>query len=310
MGAKEEVCIVGHKVPDTDSICSAIAYAYLLKKKGKRALAYKLGEINPETKYVLNYFKIKIPETLEKAEGKILILVDHNEKEQTLDDIDKAKVLEVVDHHKISFSWPEPIYFVNEPLGSTSTIIAKKFFQEKIKIPTKIAGILLAGILSDTAVFRCPTTTKEDVRMAKKLAKIAKIKDIEKFGIEVKKRKTTITGQKAEDVIFSDFKIYDFSGKKVGIGQLEVFDFSEVEKRKKELIEKLKEICQKENYNLLLLVLTNILKKDSQVLAAGEIDYLEKAFGKKVVENTVYLPGVMSRKKQIVPPLMKVFQKS
>jgi manganese-dependent inorganic pyrophosphatase len=307
---KEEICVVGHKQPDSDSICSAIAYSYFLKKKGKNAIPFKLGEINPETKYILDYFKIRIPETLKTAKEKTLILLDHNEKEQAVDDADKAKILEVIDHHKISFSWPEPIYFLSEPVGATSTIIAKKFFQENVKIPRKIAGILLAGILSDTAVFRSPTTTEEDVQVAKKLAKIAKIKDIEKFGIEVKKKKTTITGQKAEDVIFSDFKIYDFSGKKVGIGQVEVFDFDEVEKRKEELIEKLKEICQKENYNLLLLVLTNILKKDSQVLAAGEVEYLEKAFGKKVVENTVYLPGVMSRKKQIVPPLMKAFQGS
>jgi len=305
-----KIYVVGHKQPDSDSICSAIAYAYFLKVKGKNAVPLKLGEINPETKYVLDYFKIKVPETLKSAEGKTLILLDHNEKEQAVDDVDKAKILEVIDHHKISFSWPEPIYFLNEPVGATSTIIAKKFFQENVKIPRKIAGILLAAILSDTAVFRSPTTTKEDIQVAKKLAKIAKIKKLEKFGIEIKKKKATISGQKAENVIFSDFKIYDFSGKKVGIGQVEICDFREVKERKEELIEKLKEICKKENYNLLLLAATNIIEGDSQILAAGEIDYLEKAFGKKVVENTIYLPGVMSRKKQIVPPLMKVFQKS
>jgi manganese-dependent inorganic pyrophosphatase len=305
---KKEICVVGHKLPDTDSISAAIAYAYLLEERGKKAIPFKLGEINPETKYVLNYFKVKIPETLKKGEGKSLVLVDHNEKEQSLDDVEKAKILEVIDHHKISFSWPEPINFLTEPVGSTSTIIAKKFFQEKVEIPGKIAGILLAGILSDTVVFRSPTTTEEDVQVAKKLARIAKIKDLEKFGIEIKKKKATIKGLEAEKIIFSDFKTYDFSGKKVGIGQIEVCDFKEAEERKGELIEKLKEICQRENYNLLLLAVTDIIKQDSLILAAGEINYMEKAFGKKVVGNLLYLPGVISRKKQIVPPLMKAFQ--
>jgi len=302
-----KIYIVGHKVPDTDSICSPIAYAFFLKKKGKDAVPVKLNEINPETKFVLNYFKIKIPPTLKGAAGKTLILLDHNEKEQSPDNIEKAKILQVIDHHKISVAFSEPIYFWTEPLGSTSTMIAKKFFLEKIKIPREIAGLLLSAILSDTVIFRSPTTTKEDIEIAKKLGKIAKIKNLEKFGIEIKKKKMTITGLNSESLIRSDFKNYNMAKKKVGIGQIEICDFAQVEKRKAELLKKLKEISQKENYDLLILIATDIIKGSSQLLVAGEIEYLKKAFGKKVKENTVYLPGVMSRKKQIVPPLMKVF---
>ena len=305
----KKIYVVGHKNPDTDCICAPIAYAFFLKKKGKNAIPVRTGEINPETKFVLNYFKVKIPEILKNAAGKKIILIDHNEKEQSPTHIEKAEILEVIDHHKISFSWPQALYFLTEPLGAASTIIAKKFFQEKVKIPRKIAGILLSAILSDTVVFRSPTTTKEDIKAAKKLAKIAKIKNLEEFGIEIKKKKAVLKGQTSENIIFSDFKIFDFSGKKVGIGQVEVCALKEVNERKEGLIEKLKEICQRENYNLLLLMATDIIKKSSQLLGTGEINYLEKAFGKKVVENSIYLPGVMSRKKQIVPPLMKVFQK-
>ena len=304
----KKIYVVGHKNPDTDCICAPIAYAFFLKKKGKNAIPVRTGEINPETKFVLNYFKVKIPEILKNAAGKKIILIDHNEKEQSPTHIEKAEILEVIDHHKISFSWPQALYFLTEPLGAASTIIAKKFFQEKVKIPRKIAGILLSAILSDTVVFRSPTTTKEDIKAAKKLAKIAKIKNLEEFGIEIKKKKAVLKGQTSENIIFSDFKIFDFSGKKVGIGQVEVCALKEVNERKEELIGKLKEICQKENYNLLLLMATNIIKESSQLLGVGEINYLEKAFRKKVVNNSLYLPGVMSRKKQVVPPLMKAFK--
>jgi len=303
----QKIYIVGHKNPDTDSICAPIAYAFLLKKKGKAAIPVRSGEINPETKFVLNYFKIPAPVFLKSAKGKKIILLDHNENTQSPKDIEKAQILEVIDHHKIAFDWPELIYFHTEPVGCTSTIIAKKYFQEKIGIPSNIAGILLSAILSDTVVFRSPTTTKEDIGVAKKLAKIGKIKNLEKFGIEIKKKKATLKGLTTENIIFSDFKIFDFFGKKVGIGHVEVFDLREVNERKEKLIEKLKEICQKENYNLLLLMATDIIKESSQILAVGEINYLEKAFSKKVVNNSLYLPGVMSRKKQVVPPLMKAF---
>jgi len=309
-GRAPKIYVVGHKIPDSDSVCSSLAYAYFLKKKGKNAIPVKLNEVNPETKFILNYFKVKIPETLKNAAGKNLILLDHNEKEQSPDNTDKAKILEVIDHHKISFSLPEPIYFWTESVGSTATMIAKKFFQEKIEIPRKIAGLLLSAILSDSVIFRSPTTTKEDIEIAKKLARIAKIKNLEKFGIEIKKKKMMIAGMSPESIIHSDFKNYDMAKKKVGMGQIEICDFEEVEKRKAELIQKLKEISQKENYNLLILIITDIIKQNSQLLAAGKIEYLEKAFGKRVEENVLSLPGVMSRKKQIVPPLMETFSKS
>lgn len=306
----KKIFIVGHKNPDTDSICSAIAYADYLRKKGKKAIAVRAGKINPETKFVLDYFKGRVPEFLADAKKKKVILLDHNEKEQSPNNVEKAEILEVIDHHKIAFEYSSPIFFRAEPLGATSTILAGKYFNDKkVKMTKQIAGLLLSAILSDTVVFKSSTTTKEDVEIAKKLAKIAKIKNLEKFGIEIKKKKVTLKGLGAKAIIYSDFKIYNFSKKKVGIGQVEVCGFKEVNEKKEELIKKLEEISKKEKYNLLILMATNIFKKGSLLLAWGKINYLEKAFGKRVTNNSIYLRGVMSRKKEILPPLMKTFSK-
>lgn len=303
------IFIVGHKNPDTDSIVSAIAYAEYLKKKGKKAVAVRTGQINPETKFVLEHFRVKVPAALTDASQKQIILLDHNERTQSPDGIEKAEILEVIDHHKVNFQSEKPILFHSEPVGSTSTLIARRYLSDKkTKIPQKIAGILLSGILSDTVVFRSPTTVKEDIGTAKKLAEIAGIKNLEKFGIEIKKKKAAFGDLDAKAIIYSDFKDFNLSGKKVGMGQIEVCDFKEVDERKKELIDALKEICQKGNYNLLILIATDIIKIGSQILAWGQTDYLEKAFGKKVKDNSLYLPGVMSRKAEILPLLTKAFK--
>lgn len=308
MEENKTIYVIGHKTPDTDTICSAIAYAEYLKKKGKNAVAVKSGEINPETKYVLDYFKVQEPETLIDAAEKTMILLDHNEKTQTPDNIDKAKIIEVIDHHKIDFKCANPIYFHSEPIGSTSTIIAKKYFNDQsVKLDKNIAGILLSAILSDTVIFKSPTSTDEDVEIAKKLAKVAEIKNIEEFGIEMKKTKASLKGMSTEDVILSDFKTYEFGKIKLGGGQVEVINFNEINQRKQELLKKIEGIAKKENYDILILVATDIIKQDSLLLFFEKENYIEKAFAKKPENNTLYLKGVMSRKKQILPPLAKLF---
>lgn len=311
MEEKKTIYIIGHKQPDTDSICSPIAYAQYLKQKGKNAVAVKSGDINSETKYVLDYFKVEVPETLIDAAEKTMILLDHNEKIQSPDNIDKAKIIEIIDHHKIVFKYPIPIYFHSEPIGSTSTIIAKKYFgDENVKLTKQIAGILLSAILSDTVIFRSPTTTEQDTEIAKKLAQIAEIKNIEEFGIEIKKTKAILKGMSAEDIILSDFKIYEFGKIKIGGSQVEVLDLNEVNERKQELLEKIKKIAQKENYDILILMATDIIKQNSLLLFWEKENYIEKAFSKKPENNTLYLEGVMSRKKEVMPLLAKLFSEN
>ena len=308
MEQDKTIYVIGHKQPDTDSICAPIAYANYLKQKGRNAIAARSGDINPETKYVLDYFKVEAPELLTDITGKRLILLDHNEKTQSPDNIDKAKVIEVIDHHKIDFKSANPIYFHNEPIGSTSTIIAKKYFDDKnVNLDKKTAGLLLSGVLSDTVMFKSPTSTNEDKEIAEKLAKIAGIKNIQDFGIEMKKSKASLKGLTAEQIILSDFKVYEFGKIKIGGGQVEVTELDEVNEKKQELLEKLKELAQKENYDLVMLLATNIIKQDSLLLFWEKENYIEKAFNKKPENNTLYLESVMSRKKQIIPPLAKLF---
>lgn len=307
---KEVIYITGHKQPDTDTICSAIAYADYLRQKGREAVACRTGKINPETKFVLDYFKVEKPQFLASAKGKKVILLDHNEKTQTPEGIEKAEIIEVIDHHKVNFEYENPILFHTEPIGSTSSIIAKKYFEDKkVKLSTKIAGLLLSAILSDTVVFRSPTTTKEDIEIAKQLTKIVKIKNLEKFGIEIKKSKASLKGLKAKDILFSDFKEYRFGKIKLGGGQAEVCGLKEVKKREKELLEEIEESAKKGKYDLFIFTATDIIKKGSLLLFWEKGNYIKKAFGKTPKNNTLYLKGVMSRKKQILPPLAKLFSK-
>lgn len=304
-----EIIVIGHKNPDTDSIVAAIVYAFLKNKIDNRNnyIAARCGEINKETKAVLKKASLNEPISIENISGKKVILIDHNEFTQACDGIEKAEILEVIDHHKINFSYPLPIYYYAEPIGSTSTIIAKFFFEKNIIIEKNIALALLAAILSDTVVFKSSTTTNEDYEIAKKLAEIAKIKDIEAFGIEIKKEKASIIGKSIEEIVLSDFKEYKFKKGKVGIGQIEIVDFEEVEERKKEIINGMEKIKNNEKFDLILLMATNIILGDTQLLCVGDIEKVEMAFNAKVEENCVYLKNIMSRKKDVVPKIEKIF---
>ncbi|MEM3467027.1 MAG: manganese-dependent inorganic pyrophosphatase [Candidatus Jordarchaeales archaeon] len=303
-----DVYVVGHKAPDTDSVCSAIAYAKFKREvEGVNAEAARADEINPETEYVLNYFKVNVPPLLKDAKGKKLILVDHNEFAQAVNGVENAEILEVLDHHKIVFKYPEPILFHAEPVGSTATLVAKKYFEKGIKVPYEVAGILLAAILSDTVVFKSATCTPVDREVALKLAEMVKV-DPERFGIEIKKAKASLRGKTASEILMADFKDYEFKGVKVGVGQVEVFDLQEALERKKEILEEMERKRSEGKYGLILMMLTDIIKEGTELLAVGErIDVVEKAFGKRVKDGSVYLEGVMSRKKEVIPPLEKAF---
>jgi manganese-dependent inorganic pyrophosphatase len=307
---KETIYVVGHKSPDTDTVCSAIAYAAYLNKAGRiNAVSAVSGEINPETQFVLDYFKVKAPAQLKLAAGQKLILVDHNEKSQNPDGIEEAKIIEILDHHKMGFACSEPITIHAEPLGSTATLVAKKMLADKkFKITPQMAGILVSAILSDTVVFKSATTTKTDIEIAKKLGAKAKIKNLKKFGIEIKKQKASLKGLSAEKIIYSDFKTFEAGGKKFGIGQIEVVELAEAKERKAELLEKLAEIGKKEGLSFTTLMITDIMKEGSELLIAGDASPIEKAFGKTVSGSSVYLEKAMSRKKDILPPVMKAVE--
>uniref|UniRef100_A0A7C1JBV1 inorganic diphosphatase n=1 Tax=Ammonifex degensii TaxID=42838 RepID=A0A7C1JBV1_9THEO len=296
-----EVYVIGHKSPDTDTVCSAIVYAGL-----KGCIPARPGELNEETTYVLDYFKVPAPMLLEDAAGKKLILVDHNEPAQVVNGGDQAEIIEVIDHHKMNFVCNKPIYVHVEPVGSTATVIAKQYM-DKIKNNPTWAGLLLAAILSDTVIFKSPTTTDEDKAVAAELAKVAGIADMTAFGIDIKKAKASIKGKPIADVIHVDFKDFDFGGNKVGIGQTELVDINEAYERKDEIVNYLNELKANKGYAMVVFIATDIIKEGSELYFAGDPAMMEKAFGVKPAGPSFWLQGCMSRKKQVAPPLEKAF---
>ncbi|MCD6371524.1 MAG: manganese-dependent inorganic pyrophosphatase [Candidatus Aenigmarchaeota archaeon] len=293
---------VGHKNPDTDSIISAIAYAEFLKFKGKEFKAARQGELNGETKFVLEKFGLAEPELVSEAGEDSFFLLDHNSYEQSVDGLSEDQILGVIDHHKIELTTSKPIYFHVEPLGCTCTILTKIFLREGFEISKELAGAMLAAILSDTVIFKSATTTEEDKEIAKKLAALAGIENIEEFGIEVKKKKADISSKTARDIITADFKKFETKGIKYAIGQVELVDLSDIKARKQEILNELEKIRQEVGANFTILIVTDIMKEGSELWIAGETEIPEKAFG-KLEDNSIWLPGVMSRKKQVVPPI-------
>ena len=303
------ILVFGHKNPDTDTICSAIAYAELKNKLGKDVKAVRLGEINEETKYALNYFKVEKPELVENVAGKEIILVDHNERTQTAEGFEEAKVLELIDHHRISnFNVDEPLYARLEPVGCTATIILK-LFKENNFVPSKeTAGLMLSAIISDTLLFKSPTCTECDVKAGKELAEIAGV-NTDEYGLEMLKAGTALGDKSEAELLNMDMKIFEIDGSKIGVAQVNTVNEAEVLERKEKLLAEIDSIITKEGLKFFMFAITNILSNDSVALVSGDgNDIIEKAFGEKVDSNLVTLKGVVSRKKQIIPPLTKAIQ--
>lgn len=303
-----KVYVIGHKHPDTDSVVAAIAYANFkgVVDQDDDYIPARAGELNPETKFVLDKFNINVPELLKDASGKQIILVDHNEMGQVVEGTENAIILEIIDHHRLGdIQTSAPILFHAEPVGSTSTIIADFYFYHKVPLSKKIASILLAAILSDTVILKSPTTTEKDKLMTEKLNEIVGV-DIEEFGMEVKSAKSSIKGMNANEVIMKDFKELDKNNKKYGIGQIEVVHYDESLKRRDELIKELNNIKEAHGYKIAILMVTNIIEEASKLWFSGDPEIIKKAFGKKPEDSEVYLPGVMSRKSQIVPKIQDV----
>lgn len=239
---------------------------------------------------------------------KKVIQVDHNERGQSVDGLDQAEVLEIIDHHRVAdIQTNNPIYFRNEPLGSTSTIVAKCFFENGIIPSKKAAGLLCGAIISDTLLFRSPTCTDQDRHICKKLAKIAGITSIEEFAKEMFKAGTSLQGITIEEIFNQDFKPFTISKIKVGIAQVNTMDIEGFMPLKDEMLSYMNRKADDGGFNLVILLLTDILNEGSQILVAGKFpELVEKTFKVTLEESTAFLPGVLSRKKQVVPPLTNV----
>lgn len=302
--------VFGHKNPDTDAIVAAKAYSYLQNKLGADTEAVALGEPNEETQFVLNYFKEPAPRVIKTASNEVeaVMLIDHNEAQQSVDDIKDVQVTHVVDHHRIAnFETSAPLYYHAEPLGCSSTIILKEFKQHGVEVPANIAGMMLSAIISDTLLLKSPTTTDEDVVAVKELAKIAGV-DYEKYGLDMLKAGTNLASKSDETLISQDAKSFDMNGTQVRVDQINTVDLNEVFDREDGLRAAIEKQNKENGYDLFLLMVTNILNSDTRLLVVGEPQsVVEQAFGKKLEDNKMDLPGVVSRKKQIVPPLEAAF---
>lgn len=299
----------GHTTPDSDSICSAISLAYLLNKIGREATPVRQGEINPETKFILDKFGFETPELKIEFAGCKLFITDYSDRGQAPKDLDQATVVGIVDHHKLGdITTSTPLECWIRPVGCTNTIIKEMYDYYKVEIPSNIASIMMCAILSDTVIFKSPTSTEIDIQTVRQLSKIAGIEDFGAIGMEMFKVKSAVQGVPARELVLRDYKPFDMHGHKVGVGQLEVVDLSIFDEVKEQLQEDIDKLREEENLHTVCLLLTDIMKEGSEVLvSSSNPSIFEKAFDIKLENKKVWLDGCLSRKKQIIPFLEPAF---
>lgn len=302
--------VFGHKVPDTDTVVSAIAYAwYLTEVKNTNAQAYVLGDLNKETAYVLEKFNIDTPEKLDALDEKDqVVIVDTNNPDELPDDLSKASLLEIIDHHKLTggITTSTPLSITMRPMASTASLIYTIANPELHKMPTNIAGLLLSGILSDTLKFRSPTTTDEDVEIAKELAKIANV-DIDEYAENMFAKKSDISDLSPDDIILMDSKVYEIkNNKKARLSVIETTNPETVLAIKNDIKKAILENINKENLDEMFFYVIDILNEESTLIVTSESakQIAEESYGVQIQDDSVKLPGMVSRKKQLLPPLM------
>lgn len=238
---------------------------------------------------------------------KKVIQVDHNERGQSVHGLEDAEVLEIIDHHRVAdIQTSNPIYFRNEPLGSTSTIVAKRFFENGIRPSREAAGLLCGAIISDTLLFKSPTCTPQDIKICRRLAEIAGIVP-ETFAKEMFKAGTSLKGKSIDEIFNSDFKPFTIGGIKIGVAQVNTMDIEGFMPLKDEMLDYMNQKADSMGLEMIMLLLTDIINEGSQILVTGRNpEIAEEAFKVKLEDSTTFLPGVLSRKKQVVPPLTQI----
>lgn len=308
--SNEKVYVFGHKSPDTDTITSAIVYASLKRALGVDAEAVRLGEINKETEYVLDFVGVEVPAKVDAipADASGVILVDHNEFQQSADNIKDVRILEVVDHHRVAnFETADPLYFRVEPVGCTATILLKLFKENKVDVSKENATLMLSAIISDTLLLKSPTCTDEDVAAAKELAEIAGV-DAETYGLDMLKAGTDLSDKTAAELITLDAKQFTMGDAKVMIGQVNAIDVEDILSKQAQLETAIETLIAEHQLDLFVLAVTDIIESNSAAVALGtQTAIFEKAFDVTLTGNRAFLPGVVSRKKQIVPVLEGAF---
>ncbi len=235
---------------------------------------------------------------------KKVIQVDHNERGQAVEGIEEAEILEIIDHHRVAdVQTIGPLNFRAEPVGCTCTIVAKCYMEQEVEIPAPIAGLMLGAIISDTLLFRSPTCTPVDKKIAAKLAAIAGV-DPEEFGMEMFKAGTSLVGKSVEEIFNQDYKKFTINDVTVGVAQVNTMDIDGFAPFKGEMLDYMKQICEANGFEFALLLLTDVINANSEIFVAGpRPELVENAFNIKLVDAQATLPGVISRKKQVVPAI-------
>ena len=302
----EEVIVFGHKSPDTDTICSAIVMADLQTKiRGKKVTPCRLGEINEETKFALKKFNAEAPKFIEKVEeGQKVILVDHNEFSQSVEGIENAKIEAVVDHHRINnFETSEPLFYYAQPVGCTSTILFELYSSNNIKIPAQMAGLMLSAIISDTLLLKSPTTTEKDKKALEALAKIADVY-VNIYGLEMLKAGTNLDKYTEDELIRLDAKKIEKEDIKYVIAQVNTVSIPDILKRKEKIEQEINKEILAKGLSLFVFVITDIINSNSEAIVLGDrTDVIAKSY--EIKDNIAVMPGVVSRKKQVLPLVEK-----
>ena len=301
--------IFGHKNPDSDSVCAALALTDLKKKLGEDVEAAVQGALNPESKFVLGKYGVAAPKLVTSYAGQKVYLVDHSDLAQSPDDLGEATILGIVDHHKLGdVTTSQPLECWIWPVGCTCTVIASMYKYYNIDLPKDIAGIMLCAILSDTVIFKSATCTDQDKKICDWLAGICGETDLQALGIEMFKVKSAVEGTPIRELVFRDYKDFKMSGKGVGVGQLELVDLSIVDGIKADLAKDIVELKKEKGHHSVFLMLTDIMKEGTELLIASDDEsVVKKAFDVAPADGKAWLQGVMSRKKEIVPNLEKAF---
>lgn len=309
-----KILVFGHQSPDTDAITCAITYSYLLNELGYEAEPVALGEINAETAYALDQFGFDAPRIIEKAgtETDTVALVDHNEFQQSVSDIKDLKIHSVVDHHRVgNFETAEPTYITIKPLGCCQSVIYLLYKEHGVDIPANIAGLMLSGLISDSLLYSSPTFTEQDKAIAKDLVARAGVDD-QAYGTAMLKAGANVDDKDEAEIAEGDAKSFTMGDFNVRIGQVNVVDVNDVLKRKEAMLAAMDKLANDNGYDGFLLIITNILSNDSEGLFIGKdamIPKVEDAFGVSVTDHQLPLKGVVSRKKQVVPPMTVAFEK-
>lgn len=296
--------IVSHKNPDTDTIVAAITYAKLLNKQGIEAKPVRIGVLNKETEFLLNKFNVEVPELVETLpEGTEIILVDHNEKSQSIDNIDELNLTGIIDHHKFNIQTSGPLNIRAEIIGSTASIVTKLYNEAGIEIEKVDAQLLISAILSDTLYYRSPTTTQQDREIVQELNKIAEFEDLEQHSLDLFAAKSNLGDIEVEKMIKLDYKQFNFGGDDYAIGVMETTNAQYGINRKDEILTKLKEIKTNDNLKGVFYSIVDILNEENTTMTSGteELELLKTIFGAQIKDEMAHLGNVLSRKKQLVP---------